>query len=96
MRQNVITSRHAVVLPQVSGRTFLFKDLKNIQALQVYRKGVLVAKNGKIINPKKDLVSLTKKVKSSVNYGKITADQLQIHLGKAKKMRLIKSKREMS
>ena len=70
---------------------FLFKDLKDIRALQVYRKGVLVAKNGKIINPKKDVVSsLTKKVKSSVNYGRINADKLQIHMGKARKMRLIR------
>ncbi len=79
-----------VLTPGKKADFFLFEDLNNIQAKKVFKNGVLVAEDGKVINEKKHLrVEVSESILHSINYKPFCKSDIQIDLGKSNGMNMI-------
>ncbi len=79
-----------VLTPGKKADFFLFEDLHDIQAKKVFKNGVLVAENGKIMSEKKQLrVKAEDSILHSINYKPFSKSDIQINLEHFNGMNLI-------
>ena len=78
------------LLPGKIADFFLFEDLNDMQAKMVFRKGKLVAENGKIIQQKyNEKKSLSPRITDSINMKEVVLEDLQIDLVDSTGMKMI-------
>ena len=79
------------IAPGYMADFFLFGNLHNIKAEEVYKNGQLVASNGNSLHPKANLeVAIPEKVKFSVNCAEYQVSDIQCNMGNHNALKMIR------